>query len=207
VKERVPWLPAQDDLEATVTFLRQWLREPRSIAAIAPSGRELARHMAAAAGDARTVVELGAGTGAITRALLANGVAPEKLLVVERNRDLHDWLEKGFPGVEIAHADAFDLEQVVADSRGLRPGAVDAVVSGLGLLSYPREEQRRLLGAVFAVLARRGRFVQFTYAPVFPVSRDLLAELGLTSRRVAFSLRNLPPASIYVVTRRPRARR
>jgi phosphatidylethanolamine/phosphatidyl-N-methylethanolamine N-methyltransferase len=84
---------------------------------------------------------------------------------------------------------------------------VDAVVSGLGLLSYSRDEQRRLLTAVFAVLARRGRFVQFTYAPVFPVARDLLSELGLTSRRVAFSLRNLPPASIYVVTRRPRARR
>jgi phosphatidylethanolamine/phosphatidyl-N-methylethanolamine N-methyltransferase len=163
--------------------------------------------MAAAAGNARRVVELGAGTGAITRALLANGVAPDQLLVVEKNRDLHDWLEKGFPGVEVAHADAFDLERVVASSRGLRPGAVDAVVSGLGLLSYPRDEQRRLLTAVFAVLARRGRFVQFTYAPVFPVARDLLVELGLTSRRVAFSLRNLPPASIYVVTRRPRARR
>ncbi|KAB2959192.1 MAG: methyltransferase domain-containing protein [Thermoanaerobaculia bacterium] len=207
MSERTPWLPAQDDLEATVTFLRQWLREPRSIAAIAPSGRELARRMARAAGDARRVVELGAGTGAITRALLANGVTPDQLLVVERNPDLHDWLERKFPGVEVARADAFDLERVVADSRGLAPGRVDAVVSGLGLLSYSRDEQRRLLTAAFQVLTRRGRFVQFTYAPVFPVARDLLTELDLTSRRVAFSLRNLPPASIYVVTRRRRARR
>jgi phospholipid N-methyltransferase len=207
VSEIPPRLPAQDDLEATVTFLRQWLREPRSIAAIAPSGRELARRMATAAGNARAVVELGAGTGAITRALLANGVAPDQLLVVERNRDLHDWLETRFPGVEVAHADAFDLERVVAASRGLSAGKVDAVVSGLGLLSYSRDEQRRLLTTVFAVLAQRGRFVQFTYAPVFPVARELRAELGLVSRRVAFSLRNLPPASIYVVTRRPRSRR
>lgn len=204
MSERTPWLPARDDLEATVTFLRQWLREPRSIAAIAPSGRELARRMAAAAGRARTVVELGAGTGAITRALLDNGVAAENLLVVERNPDLHEWLERRFPGVEVARADAFDLVPVVAASRGLEPGRVDAVVSGLGLLSFPREDQRRLLGAAFAVLRRGGRFVQFTYAPVFPVARDVLAELGLSSRRVAFSLRNLPPASIYVVTRRRR---
>ncbi len=91
------------EIDAAVKFFRQWLREPRSIAALAPSGRELARRVAAAVGrDARTVVELGGGTGVITQALLERGIAPERLLVLERNPELHSHLEHRFPGVEVA---------------------------------------------------------------------------------------------------------
>ena len=83
-------IPAEEDLAATVLFLRQWLRDPRSIAAIAPSGRELARRIAGAVGrGAKSVVEIGAGTGAVTQALLDSGVPAGGLLVIERNGGGH----------------------------------------------------------------------------------------------------------------------
>lgn len=192
----------RNDRDAAVTFFRQWLREPRSIAALAPSGRELARRVAAAVGrDARAVVELGGGTGVITAALLERGIAPESLLVLERNPELHAHLRARFPGVEVAHADAFDLVDVVAGSRAVVGGRIDAVASGLGLLTMPREGQRRLLEAAFAVLRPGGRFVQFTYAPASPVSKELRAELGVEARRASWSLLNLPPAFVYVLRR------
>lgn len=202
-ERRRPGLPAEDDLAATIVFLRQWLRNPKAIAAIAPSGRELARRIARAVGKgARSVVEIGAGTGVVTQALLACGVPAEGLLIVERNPELHALLSRRFPGVEVVRGDAFELESVVARSDRARSGRVDAVVSGLGLATVERSRQRALLEQVFRILGPRGRFVQFTYYPVLPISRDLLAELGLCSRRAAFSLRNLPPASVYVLTRR-----
>jgi phospholipid N-methyltransferase len=196
----------REDREAAFKFFRQWLREPRSIAALAPSGRELARHVAAAVGrDARSVIELGGGTGVITEALLARGIAPERLLVLERNPALHAHLEARFPGVEVARADAFDLVEVVRASRAVEVGGVDGVASGLGLLNMAREDQRRLLAAAFAVLRPAGRFVQFTYAPTSPVPRELRDEFDLDARRASWSLRNLPPAFVYVLRRRRRS--
>lgn len=197
----------REDLESALRFFRQWLREPRSIAALAPSGRELARRVAAATGRrARAVVELGGGTGVVTRALLERGLDPGRLLVLERNPELHRHLAERFPGVEVALADAFDLVEVVRRSRGLEPGRVDAVASGLGLLNMSRGDQRRLLGAAFEVLRPGGRFVQFTYAPASPIARELREELGLETRRASWSLLNLPPAFVYIVRRRRAAR-
>jgi phospholipid N-methyltransferase len=209
---RVPGPPQRgkgdrEEFEAAFKFFRQWLREPRSIAALAPSGRELARRVAAAVGrDARAVVELGGGTGVVTRALLERGLPPERLLVLERNPALHRHLVERFPGVEVALADAFDLVEVVRRSRGIEIGRVDAVASGLGLLNMAREDQRRLLVAALEVLRPAGRFVQFTYAPVSPLARELREELGLEARRASWSLLNLPPAFVYVLRRRRRGR-
>jgi len=199
-----PRRPDHHELESALRFFRQWLRDPRSIAALAPSGRELAGRMALAIGrDARTVVELGGGTGSMTCALLERGILPERLLVLERNQELHAHLAKRFPVVEVVLANAADLVVVVRESRGLTLGKVDAVASSLGLLSMSPDEQRQLLLAAFEVLRPSGRFVQFTYAPRCPVSRALRDELGLEARRDSWSLLNLPPAFVYVLRRSP----
>jgi len=202
-----PGAEAGGELANAFRFFRQWLREPRSIAALAPSGRALAARMAAAVGrGARSVVELGGGTGVMTQALLERGIPAEGLLVVERNPELHALLAARFPGVEVARADASDLVELVRASRGLGAGEVDAVMSSLGLLTMSRADQHRLLAAAFAVLRPGGRFVQFTYAPRCPVPRELREELGLEARRVSWSLRNLPPAFVYVLRRGRRLR-
>lgn len=194
--------------DAGFKFFRQWLREPRTIAALAPSGRELARHMAAAVGrDARRVVELGGGTGVMTRALLERGIAPEHLLVIERNPALYAHLVARFPGVDVVLADALDLVSIVRQAQGQLPHKVDAVTSSLGLLNMSRDDQRRLLVAAFTVLRPAGRFVQFTYAPRCPVSQEIRQELGLEARRDSWSLLNLPPAFVYVLRHRRRASR
>jgi phosphatidylethanolamine/phosphatidyl-N-methylethanolamine N-methyltransferase len=188
-----------------VRFFRQWLREPRATAALAPSGRELARQMAAACGaNARSVVELGGGTGAITEALLERGIRADRLLVLERNPELYALLMARFPEVEIVRGDAFQLVDVVAASAALAVGKVDAVASGLGLVTMSEKDQRRLLGQAFDALRPTGRFVQFTYLPRCPLKAELRAELGLEARRVSSSLRNLPPAFVYVLRRKRR---
>lgn len=178
------------------------------MASLTPSGRDLARKVAAASGPAgRCVVELGGGTGAITEALLERGVAPENLLVLERNPELHALLLARFPAVEVVRGDAFRLAEVVTASRHLQVGRVDTVVSGLGLVTMSDDEQRRLLKQVLRVLRPEGRMVQFTYLPRSPVKPELRAELGLDARRVAASLANLPPAFVYVVRRKGAAAR
>lgn len=181
------------------TFFRQWLRNPFGIAALSPSSRQLARLMVDQLPEsAHRVVELGGGTGVFTRALLHEGIAPKDLLVVELNAALHDLLSRRFPGVGVVHGDACELAAVLASQEFGASRSVDAVVSGLGLLSMSRDTQRRILQAAFTSMGAQGRFIQFTYGPVSPVSRELLAELGLTVRRAGVAWKNMPPATVYV---------
>lgn len=191
------------DLRSIAAFFQQWMRDPVKMASVTPSGRQLAHLMVAGLprGAAR-VAELGAGTGVFTRALLDAGIAASQLLVVEINPRLADFLRERFPDVAIACADARRVD-VLADERGfLADGAkLDAVVSGLGMLSMSRALRVEILAAAFRALGRDGRFVQFTYGPVSPVRRSEREALGLRVRRAGFALRNLPPANVFVYQR------
>ena len=69
------------------------------------------------------------------------------------------------------------------------------------MLSMSRTTQRAILSGVFAVLGERGQFIQFTYGPASPLSRELLNELGLQGQRVGVAWLNVPPATVYVYTR------
>ncbi|MEO7795977.1 MAG: methyltransferase domain-containing protein [Thermoanaerobaculia bacterium] len=190
--------PDREDKEATAHFYREWLRKPMSVAALSPSGKRLAEAVAAAVGSARAVVELGGGTGALTDALVARGI-PD-LVVVESVPAFCDLLRRRFPGVQVIEGDAAHAAKLLLGTR-VPPGTADVVVSGLGMLTRPREEQQRLLEAMLSLLGPNGYIVQFTYSLFFPAARGLLAELGLEAHREGMTWINLPPASVFVVRR------
>ena len=182
-----------------LTFFLQWLKSPLRTAAVAPSSAELAAAMIdELPDDTRRVIELGGGTGAITRALLGAGIQARQLLVLELNEELHAHLHARFPQVRIEEGDARDLAHIARRCGFLDRGPADAIVSGLGLLSMPRETQHAILTAAFECLRPDGRFIQFTYGPQPPVPEGIVDELGLAVRRGDFVLRNVPPATVYV---------
>ena len=183
-------------------FFRQWLLHPRSVASVTPSSPELgAAMMAELPPGARRVIELGGGTGALTRSIRGHGIADDELLVLELNPELHRHLREQFPQVRVVQGDACRLHALAGQAGYLRDGPADAGVSGLGLLSMERALQRAILAAAFDCLRAGGRFVQFTYGPRAPVSDRVVAELGLKVRRGEFVLRNVPPATVYVYER------
>jgi phosphatidylethanolamine/phosphatidyl-N-methylethanolamine N-methyltransferase len=184
------------------TFFRQWLKSPLSIAAISPSGRQLAaRMLAELPADARRVVELGGGTGVFTEALIAHGVAPRDLLVLEINEELHHHLSLRHPDACVACGDARDLAQIAARTGYAAAGPADAVISGLGLLSMARPAQQAILDAAFSLLRADGCFIQFTYGPGCPVAQEVLAALDLGARRGTLAWWNVPPATVWIFRR------
>lgn len=190
------------DLHSIRTFVRQWFRDPVKMASVTPSGRQLARLMVEQLPPrCSRVVEIGAGTGVFTRALLDAGIAPASMLVVEINPDLAEFLRGRFPGVAVACDDARRLDQLANQHGLLADGKLDAVVSGLGMLSMRSAARREILRAAFAALGDDGRFIQFTYGPMSPIRRGEREVLGLRVRRAGFALRNLPPATVYVYQR------
>ncbi|MGC1550839.1 MAG: methyltransferase domain-containing protein [Rhodanobacter sp.] len=185
-----------------VAFFKQWLKNPLRMASVVPSGRQLAQMMVAAMPqDARHVVELGAGTGAITEALLRHGVAPTQLLAIEMNATLHDLLLRRFPETHVLCADARHLSELVERSGAFASGRADVVLSSLGLLAMPAELQREILAAAFAVLRPGGVFVQYTYGMRSPLDDGVREQLGLRCTRFGQAWRNLPPARVFVYSR------
>ncbi len=187
-------------------ILGLWLRSPFEIGAVAASSAPLARAMARQVNPSRPglVVELGGGTGAITEALLDRGVAPSRLVIVERHPRLHRLLQQRFPAATVLQGDAAHLRQLLA-AHGLR--GVRAVVSGLPLLAMGETQQRAIVVASMGVLSPGGRFVQFSYGPACPVPEKLRKELGVRARSVANILLNLPPARVWVMASRSSAGR
>jgi len=185
------------------TFFRQWLKNPLTVAAISPSSRQLARQMMhQLPKHARRVVELGGGTGVFTQALLDHGIAPADLMVLELNEELHRHLREEFPAAVVVCGDASDLADIASNHGFVGEQRADAVISGLGLLSMPRQTQQAILSAAFSCLRPEGRFIQFTYGPANPVMREVIEALDLTGRRASFTWWNVPPATVYVYQRR-----
>lgn len=178
-------------------FLGRWLRHPLSTASVLPSGASLAKLVAAQIDPARPepVLEIGAGTGAITEALLTAGVSPDRLIVVERDDVLFRVLHERFPRVTLVHDDAVRIASIV---RNIDVPSVSGVVSGLPILAWPESQQRAVLDAARQIICGRGPFVQFTYSPNCPISRRKLSEWGWEARPAGTAWLNLPPASVWV---------
>jgi len=181
----------------TGSFIRGWVRDPRATGALVPSGRSLARLMAAHVAVGDRVVELGAGTGTVTEAVLRRGVRQQDLTLIERNAEFAAILRRRFPQARVAVADALSFAEQV--SRG---APFDCAVSGLPLLLFSAADKARLLEQVFAVMSPHGRLLQFTYAGFCPIGRALRARFGLRATLVGVAARNLPPAFVYRLERK-----
>ncbi|BDU77105.1 class I SAM-dependent methyltransferase [Mesoterricola sediminis] len=184
-----PWL-------APLVFLGRALASPRRFGAVLPSGEELARTLARLA-RGQTLVELGPGTGSVTRHLL-RGLGPGgRLLGLELDPGIAALLQRHLPDprLQVRLGDAGGLE---AHLEALGWGRADTVISGLPLRNFTGAERDRILAAARAALVPGGRFVAFQYG--LGLLPELRAHFRLV-RVVGPILRNVPPA--YVLIGRP----
>jgi phosphatidylethanolamine/phosphatidyl-N-methylethanolamine N-methyltransferase len=190
---------AVSPLRETLTFLRRWCAHPYRLGAFLPSSQALARFMAKEAlkdlGDQDYVLELGGGTGRFTRALLNEGLPQERLICLELDKKLADYLQTQFPDTRIIQGNACFLESLIPDSLVQKVGAV---VSGLPMLSFPSLVQEKILNGSFSFLKNSGKFLQFTYSPFASINAQ---RFGLDKKRLGYVWANVPPATIWCYTR------
>jgi phospholipid N-methyltransferase len=179
-------------------FFKSWMRNPLAMGAFAPSGKSLAKLMAKDVAAGSKVIELGAGTGTVTEALLANGVAPADLQLVERDPQFVKILRRRFPRCHVVAADALELDQRVDAAA-----AFDFVISGLPLLCFSPGRRHRVLQQALQLLKPQGCLHQFTYAGRCPVDRDMRDDFQVESVLLGIAPLNLPPAFVYRL--KPRA--
>lgn len=175
-----------------IRFAGRALARPRQIGAVLPSGIHLARTMARAA-SGQVLVELGPGSGSITRHLLARLPESGRLLALELDPSLAGRLGRQVrdPRLVIRHGDATDLRAWLEILAWPRP---DAIVSGLPFQSLPASSRNRILAEARNALSPTGRFVAFQYGlRLLPAFRQHFRRIHV----VGPIWRNLPPA--YVI--------
>lgn len=184
-------------IEDEVRFFRTWATSPIKMGAVSPTSRALASLMVkcAAPDPAGYTLEIGAGTGAITQAMLDAGLPPERIVSVEYDREFCKLLKKRFPSISIIRGDALDLDKTLGDYRDV---TFSAVLSGLPLLNVPKAKRAPYVESLFERLVPGGRIAQLSYSPVAP--QDALPGRFTVegSKWVTF---NLPPGRVWVYRR------
>ena len=181
-------------LDDEMQFIRSWIEKPLSTGAVMPSSRVLARAMARYVDPQSSgpVIELGPGTGPVTEALVRHGVDPSRLVLVEFNPDFCRLLRKRYPAATVVQGDAYRLRRLLG-SYVDEPAA--AVVSGLPLVTKPLRTRLRLISDAMTLLAEGAPFVQFTYAMLPPIPKELS---GVRAESSELIWMNLPPARVWV---------
>ena len=179
-------------------FLRGWSRDPVAVGLPFASSYWTARRLAqvvheAAIPGSGPILELGAGTGAVTEALIETGCAVDQLIVVERDAELCGALARRFAGLQILHGDALELGGVLADAR---IPAVGVVLSGLPMRVVPQQAAVRCYAQAFRLMPIGGAIIQYTYGFRPPVDPDE-AVLKLDATFVGREWRNVPPMGIW----------
>jgi phosphatidylethanolamine/phosphatidyl-N-methylethanolamine N-methyltransferase len=180
-----------------VRFFKGWLDKPKTVGAIMPTSSITARRMASVIDPSSglPVLELGPGTGVITRAILERGIPPENLYTIEYSEDFVDFLRMEFPDVNVIQGDAFDLDKTLGAFRDLK---FDAVVSGVPLLNFPVARRIAYIEGILDRLPEGRPIVQLTYGPLSPVPPG---RGNYVVSHLDFVLRNVPPTQLWVYRR------
>jgi phosphatidylethanolamine/phosphatidyl-N-methylethanolamine N-methyltransferase len=178
-------------------FLLRALRHPRKLGAIAPSSRYLgalmARHVIV--DDNTPLIELGGGTGSLTRALINSGVSPEQIYVIELDSELAEYLKKSLPGVNVIQGDATSLSKILPTHI---IGNIPRIVSGIPMMNIPEPIQRKIVDSCFEIMSPGGALLQYTYSPRSSLNAKAFQ---LKKKRLGTVFRNLPPASVWQYTK------
>lgn len=179
--------------DESLLFLKQLVKNPKSMGALAPSSPALAEFMCRHIDLTKTqrIVEIGAGTGRFTQALLKNGLPVENLCVVELDPAMYEFLKKNFPNINLIKGDAGQLPSLLPEEW---VGEVDVIVSGIPMVNLSFKDQHQITQACFKSLSPEGHLLQFTYGPLSPLPSR---KLGLKQKRLGHVLLNFPPATIW----------
>ena len=179
----------------SASWLHFWrfVTHPNRFASIIPSSRTLSRLVAdqVCRFKGEYVVELGAGTGVVTRALLASGIPANKLIAVEIDAQMARFLRDTYPDVSVIEGDALNLGKILPPSV---IGNVGTVVCGIPASLLPLEQERELVTAIFSLMPAGRRLLAYSYRLASPLPEE---KLGLLGERLVFTLRNIPPVSVW----------
>ncbi|MCB8840068.1 class I SAM-dependent methyltransferase [Aurantimonas sp. VKM B-3413] len=178
------WLP----------FLATWVRHPIKMGAVAPSSRSYCGMMVKHATTELDgpILELGPGLGVVTRTLLEQGVAPERITSIEYDADFARKLKRRFPKVDVIQGDGFNLDKTLGSRAGEK---FAAILFAIPIVSFPQEKRQKLFVDYFKRLRPGGNLTQLSYMLTPPV-RSVPGVFTVSSSPRVWN--NVPPARVWI---------
>jgi len=178
---------------AAWVFFKSWLADPISMGSIIPSSVGLKNLVTrnVICGPDECVVEFGGGTGAITQSILNAGVPAKRIFSLEIDESLVGFMRQSYPDVHVIHGDARHVDQLIGHEW---VGKVGTIVVGIPMVMLPHKLQQEIVDAIFRVLPHGRRFLLYTYCATSPLA---MKKLGLKGKRLGWTPRNFPPASVW----------
>lgn len=178
--------------QESILFFRRWIKHPTQLGTLAPISLSLARRSAALIDhpEDKIVVEIGAGTGRLSRQILKAGVRPENFYGVELDKELCLFLSKSLPESHIIHGDAAHLSELLPPHL---IGKVDVLYSVIPLMYLPQTVRDAIYEAARSVLKPGGDFFHVCYSPISPFKdRSDIISTKIVSKWV-----NLPSGFVW----------
>ena len=175
-------------------FLRAFIKRPTTVGSVCPSSEALTDRLLAGVSrrDDGLVIDLGAGSGPVSAAMLRSGIARDRIIAVESLGSFAAPFSARCPGVRLVVGDARNLKAILDREAPGRP--VSAVVSSLPFRVLGPDLTRDILREIHLVLEERGgTLVQYSYAWWM---RYPLRASGFTPMRASVEWKNLPPARV-----------
>ncbi len=164
---------------------------------VIPSSRYLARKIAKLIPKQHMsyrVIELGAGTGVITKAMLREGIPHHQITLVENSEDLARSLKEVFPQIEIIQGNAKNLIDLLHHNIA----NINTIVSSIPMLNLKPEEQEAIATQVEKILPLGGIYIQYTYGTAPSIFEARTTFKKISSKRIWL---NFPPARVDVFKR------
>lgn len=178
-------------------FFKGWIDKPKEVGSVVPTSAVAARRMASVIDphSGLPVLELGPGTGVVTRAILKAGVRPENVYAVEFSPSFARHVRKAYPGVNVVEGNAFELDKALGEASKL---TFDCVISAVPLLNFPVKSRVEYVLDLLDRIPPGRPIVQITYGPKSPVPPG---RGDYTVEHLNFVMRNFPPAQLWVYRR------
>lgn len=185
-QEKISW-------NSKLAFLRGFFQHPEQVGSVVPSSRFLEQRLVdiASITSAKTVVELGPGTGGTTQAILNALHDDAKFLAIELNSEFVSLLKSNSdPRLIVHHGNAEDIEKALARYDIPHP---DVVISGIPFSTISSTQAHQIIKNVWSCLVPGGHFVAYQF-------RGRVADLGrelLGMPEINVELLNVPPVRVY----------
>lgn len=190
-------------LKETKAFVQAALKNPRQVSTVFKSSKHLAQALVNAADFSKNkkILEIGCGTGAITKVILKNMQEAETsadfdYLGVEINQSLVQFLKETYPTLNFHCGSAGDLKDIVADQ------SIDCVISSLPWTMFPKNIKEEILDEVLRVLKPSGVFTTFICTNTFLTPSPYILKKFFNNKlehfqKVDLVFQNIPPAVVY----------
>ena len=189
-------------MNENIEFLQAFLKNPGKVGSIKPSSPELAQKMIEGITPDKNnaVLELGVGTGAITKFLQEIVSDDKSYLGIELDRDLVRLLRRNFPDMQIVRGNAVDTASI-HERSGI--GKISYVICCLPFVSLPNEVGEQIMQQVDKFMQQGCTFRTFQYAHgyYFPSAiklREFMRTRYGKSKKSPLIVKNVPPA--YTLT-------